>query len=235
MDIIAHTASVFPSRRSLVLLKYHPIYTKIELDFHFTKDGELICSHSNHMDGHLIANTNYRDFRYVFTLEDVLEILGNSKDLLIELKNYPVFLQKRGCLLLKALAGLKYCEKQVEIESFNEHLIATLLELQKNEELASIKLGLIINLFKTFKYRKCFPKECRDVSFVALSNELFEWPIVNGDYQIYREILPHVKEYAWSWDALYKETSRRIENYIVKGVDGIATSNPFLVRELLRK
>lgn len=235
MDIIAHTASVVPSRRSLVLLKYHPIYTKIELDFHFTKDGELIWSHSNHMDGHLIANTNYREFSNVFTLEDVLEVLENSKEILVELKNYPVFLQKQGCLLLKSLSSLKYCERQVEIESFNEYLIATLLELQKSKELESIELGLIINLFKSFKYRKCFPKECRDISFVALSNELFEWPMVGNDYQLYRKILPHVKEYAWSWDALYKETPRRIENYIAKEVDGIITSKPFLVRELLKK
>ena len=50
------------------------------------------------------------------------------------------------------------------------------------------------------------------------------------DYQIYRKQLPSVRQYAWSWDAIYQETEERILNYIAKGVDGIATSNPTLVK-----
>lgn len=89
---------------------------------------------------------------------------------------------------------------------------------------------MIINLFKTFSYRKGFPDQYKEVSFLALSNELFEWPIVGEDYQIYRKQLPSVRQYAWSWDAIYQETEERILNYIAKGVDGIATSNPTLVK-----
>ena len=70
--------------------------------------------------------------------------------------------------------------------------------------------------------------------FVSLSNELFEWPIVGEDYQMYRNMLNGIKQYAWSWDAVYEETEKRISNYILKGVDGIITSKPELVRKLVK-
>ena len=234
MDIIAHTASVHPDRENLMELRDNPDYTKLELDFHFTKDLELIWTHGYRVNGNLVKATNYRDLKGVLTLEDVLEILDGSKELLIEIKSYPKEIQKKSYLLLKKMAFFAYYHKKVEIESFNENFIGFLLKLQEQGEISFLDLGLIINLFKTFKYRRHFPDEYQNIKFVALSNELFEWPLVGQDYQIYREQLPQVKQYAWSWDAVYQETENRISNYINKGVDGIATSKPALVKKLIK-
>ena len=138
-------------------------------------------------------------------------------------------------MLLKILADLSYCQKPVEISSFNEHLIADLLLYQKNHELDYAELGLIVNLFKDIKYRVDFPWECKDISFVSIFNELLEWPIVGSSYQFYRDLLPNVRKYAWSWDAIYTETEKRIHNYISSGVEGIITAKPELVRKLMKR
>ena len=234
MDIIAHTASLKPDRKTLLKLKSNLDYTKIELDFRLTKDDELVWSHSPKINGEYISYTNYRSLGNVLTLEDVLEIFNHEKALIIELKGYPKNLENRYDILLKCLSSLYYYHNLIEVESFNERLIKSLLELQRKGELSFVQYGLIINLFKTFLFRKHFSQEYRNIQFIALSNELFEWPIVGGDYKIYREVFPQVREYAWSWDAVYKETEKRILNYITKGVDGIATSNPTLVKKLVK-
>ncbi len=232
MDIIAHTASVHQSKEALKELRDNPDYTKLELDFRLTKDNELVWSHSNKINGRLISNTNYRNLGSVLILEDVLEVLDHIKPILIEIKGKPNERQIYG--LVKSLFSLVHYHNKIELESFNQYLIGILLDLKKQGVLEFIDYGLIINLFKTFSYRKHFPEQYKEVSFLALSNELYEWPIVGGDYQIYREQLPSAKQYAWSWDAVYEETEERILNYIFKGVDGIGTSNPTLVKKLIK-
>ena len=232
MDIIAHTASVHQSKEALKELRDSPDYTKLELDFRLTKDNELVWSHSNKINGRLISNTNYCNLGSVLILEDVLEVLGHIKPILIEIKGKPNERQIYG--LVKSLFSLVHYHNKIELESFNSDLIGILLDLKKQGVLEFIDYGLIINLFKTFSYRKHFSEQYKEVSFLALSNELYEWPIVGGDYQIYREQLPSAKQYAWSWDAVYEETEERILNYIFKGVDGIGTSNPTLVKKLIK-
>ena len=232
MDIIAHTASVHQSKEALKELRDNPDYTKLELDFRLTKDNELVWSHSNKINGRLISNTNYRNLGSVLILEDVLEVLDHIKPILIEIKGKPNERQIYG--LVKSLFSLVHYKNKIELESFNQYLIGILLNLKKQGVLEFIDYGLIINLFKTFSYRKHFSEQYKEVSFLALSNELYEWPIVGGDYQIYREQLPSAKQYAWSWDAVYEETEERILNYIFKGVDGIGTSNPTLVKKLIK-
>ena len=232
MDIIAHTASVHQSKEALKELRDNPDYTKLELDFRLTKDNELVWSHSNKINGRLISNTNYCNLGSVLILEDVLEVLDHIKPILIEIKGKPNERQIYG--LVKSLFSLVHYHNKIELESFNSDLIGILLDLKKQGVLEFIDYGLIINLFKTFSYRKHFSEQYKEVSFLALSNELYEWPIVGGDYQIYREQLPSAKQYAWSWDAVYEETEERILNYIFKGVDGIGTSNPTLVKKLIK-
>ena len=234
MDIIAHTASVHPSKEALRELRDNPDYTKLELDCHFTKDFELIWNHEFNVNGNLIMASHYHDLKGVLTLEDVLAILEGAKDFLIEIKSYPKEIQRKSSLLLKRLAVLTYYPKRIELESFHENFIGFLLKLQENGEISFLDLGLIINLFKTFKYRYYFPNQYQNIKFIALSNELFEWPLVGKDYQIYRKQLPEVRQYAWSWEAVYHETEARILNYLDKGVDEIATSNPMLVKKLIK-
>lgn len=77
--------------------------------------------------------------------------------------------------------------------------------------------------------------ELRELDFLALSSELWEWPLVGSDYKLYRYLFSNVKQYAWSWYAVYSETKQRINNYIIKGADGIETKEPQLVRTLLKK
>ena len=232
MDIIAHTASIQQSKEALKKLRDNPDYTKLELDFHLTKDNKLVWSHGNKINGRDIAHTDYRNLVKVFVIEDVLELLDSVKPILLEIKGKPNEKQIYG--LVKSMLLLVHYHNKIELESFNQDLIGILLNLKKQSVLDFIDYGLIINLFKTFIYRKEFPKQYKDISFVALSNELFEWPIVGKDYQYYREQLPHARQYAWSWDAVYEETEERISNYIVKGVDGIATSNPAFVKKLVK-
>ena len=234
MDVIAHTASVKPNKASLEAIRDNPFYDKLELDFRLTKDSLLVWSHSDKIDGSLISETNYRNLDNALTLEDVLEILNNAKPILLDIKAYPKNIRRQAYCLLQALTILVHYKNEIGLASFNEKLISFLLKMQENGELNFIDIGLVINLFKTFKYRKQFPKELENIKFVSLSNELFEWPIVGEDYQMYRNMLNGIKQYAWSWDAVYEETEKRISNYILKGVDGIITSKPELVRKLVK-
>ena len=54
-------------------------------------------------------------------------------------------------------------------------------------------------------------------------SELFEWPFVGKDFELYRKNIPKAKQYAWTWDMVYKEHKKRLENYINNNVDGIIT------------
>lgn len=109
------------------------------------------------------------------------------------------------------------------------------MRLQEVGDLNFLDVGLIINLFKTFHYRNSFPDHLKKIDFISLSNELFEWPVVGDDYLKYREMLPDILEYAWSWDAVYQEGEDRIYNYLDCGVDGIITKSPQLVKTCIQK
>ena len=64
---------------------------------------------------------------------------------------------------------------------------------------------------------------------MCLASELYEWPIVGEDYKLYRDLFLNSKQYAWTWDLVYKETDKRLNNYIDKKVDGIITLAPELI------
>lgn len=234
MDIIAHTASVKPYKDALICLINNPFFTKIELDFRFTKDNLLVWSHSDKWEGSIIRDSTYHSLSSILTIYDVLEILNGTKSLLIEIKGCSKKIEQDAYYLREILPILEVYPSLVEVESFNQCLIRLLLRFKEMGFLKKVSLGLIINLFKTFNYRYKLVPELLKIDFVALSNELFEWPIVGNDWQVYRHTLPNVKQYAWSWDALYEETEKRLENYITKGVDGIITSKPELVRKLVK-
>lgn len=234
MDIIAHTEEVNQNKQSLINLKNNPFYTKIKIDLRLTKDYQLIWSHDRKINGNMISNTNYADLGEVLTLEDILEIMDHAKPLLLEVKGYSKFLQKKAYIILQSLLILYYYNNKVELESFHESLIATFLQLQKKGEINFMELGLVINLFTTFKYRSHFPNHLKGIQFISLANELFEFPIVGQDYQKYRELLTHVRQYAWSTNNIFDETEERIRNYIAKGVDGIVTSYPAMVKRLIK-
>lgn len=230
MDIICHTASMIPSIENLNVLKNNPLYTRIELDFRYTKDYHLVWSHSNMLHSKRISDSRLSELEEAISLTDVLECLNHKKDILIEIKDPPKKVILDYTILTQSLDCLRYYQKNVQLESFNQELINRILCLQEVGSFDFLDVGLIINLFKTFRYRNRFPDNLKKIDFISLSNELFEWLMVGEDYLRYRKMLPNVLEYAWSWDAVYQENEGRIRHYLDCGVDGIITIKPQLVK-----
>lgn len=226
MEIIAHTALTAKTKEGLENLIADDRFSKIELDFIPTKDTTLVWAHGLKKDNQKLNQTNYKDLSNVLTLDDVLEIVNNRKKLLIEIKHFIDYKQKSE-ELLKKLEQLRYTKDNVQIQSFNQHIIKFLL--QNKENLKNVEIGLIINLFKTFNYRKGNIEGLENVDFVSLASELYEWPVVGEDYKLYRDLFLNSKQYAWTWDLVYKEIDKRLNNYIDKKVDGIITLAPELI------
>ncbi len=228
MEFIAHTAAINKDEDTLKKLIENDYFDKIELDFIPTKDNILIWSHSN-MIGSLKINTaSYKEIKIeannnakkIYTLNEILEIVDNKKALLLEIKHFINI--KRGYFdILNILKQIESTKNVIQIQSFNQYLIKYLLDNKK--ELFNIEIGLIINLFKTFLYRNNSLEEWKNLDFIALSSELFEWPFVGKDFELYRKNIPKAKQYAWTWDLVYKEHKKRLENYINNNVDGIIT------------
>lgn len=236
MEIIGHTASLDKNKEALRQIVKNPHYSKLELDFIPTKDNVLVWSHSNFLNGNIVNSSNYNTLKkknsQLLTLEDVLEEINEKKAILIEIK-FALNASKNIDEFIKRLKILTKYNNDVEVQSFNQDLIELLLINKDN--LANIHFGLIINIFKTFLYNKHNIEKYNGIDFLALSSELFEWSIFKDAHLKYRELFPDAKQYAWTWDALYKENEERLNNFVNKNVDGIITSNPLLVKGLAKK
>lgn len=204
---------------------------KVEMDFVFTRDSELVWTHNPIVNGRLVNRSYYRDVKELLTLEDVLTLLDGNVDLLLEIK---YFNGKKDSLerLIRALELVLKYDKEVSLQSFNAELVKGLLK--HKDSLNDIQIGLIINLFKTLLYRKGKADGLEGIDFLSLSSELWEKGKFKDDYKLYRELFPSALEYAWTWETIYREDERRINGYIGKGANGIITSNPTLVRSLIK-
>lgn len=230
MEIIAHTATIPKNIKSLTTLLENDYYSKIELDFVLTKDYIPIWSHNTKVDGINIKNKCANELGSLITLDKVLEIVNNKKRILIEIKS-P---RKDDEFYYKIIEILKKLNdiKNIQIQSFDPIFIIELLK--HRQSFPNIEIGLIVNSFKTFNYRNKDITKLKTIDFISLSSGLFELPIVGKDYLIYRDLFPHAKQYAWTWDALYKESEKRIDNYVRCMEDGIITLNPQLVKKVIR-
>lgn len=231
MKIIGHTSHLNKNKGSLQhFLIANPCDT-IEMDFRLTSDGKLVWTHDKTVNGRNICKSGYKELR-LLTLDDVLEILNGDIALLLHLKGINGVKRKNLTKLLRALEILREYPFISEIESINPNLIRMLLSYR--EEISYMNIGLIINLFTTFRYRKGNISGLEKIDFVSLSSELWEKDNLWDDYKRYRELLPDAREYAWTWEKIYQENDNRIKNYMAKGANGIITSDPSLVRTLYK-
>lgn len=231
MHIIGHTSHLNKSKEALQhFLIANPCDT-IEMDFRLTSDGKLVWTHDKTVNGRNICKSGYKELR-LLTLDDVLEILNGDIALLLHLKGINGVKRKNLTKLLRALEILREYSFISEIESINPNLIRMLLSYR--EEISYMNIGLIINLFTTFRYRKGNISGLEKIDFVSLSSELWEKDNLWDDYKRYRELLPDAREYAWTWEKIYQENDNRIKNYMAKGANGIITSDPSLVRTLYK-
>lgn len=229
MDIIGHTATLNKNKGALNHFLITNGCDMLEMDFVLTMDNILVWSHDSLVDGKLIRKSKYKDIKQLLTLEEVLEILDGEVDLLLDLK----WIDKKIPIeeLLMALEiSFKY-SRDISIQSVNQNLVRILLTYKFDKH---ISIGLVVNLFKTFIYRKGNILGLEKIDFLSLSSELWESSLVGEDYKIYRELFPRALEYAWTWDSVYTENEIRIKNYINKKADGIITSDVPLVRTLIK-
>lgn len=236
MEIILHRGGTdgHITKKQLQKVLSSPDFDIVELDFIHAKELGFVCSHSKRCERGLISELS-KDEIYksgLMTLEDVLEIINGNKKILLDFKDAS----NRYFLIdyIRKIINNYGFEDKVMIQSFNREFIRTILSFKKLGMFTETEIGLIINLFKTFKYRNGID-ELSKLDFVSLSSELFEWPIVGDDYQTYRDFLPEAKQYAWTWAPPYTEKDNRIVNYIESGVDGIITNDPVKVKRLLNK
>jgi len=231
MNIIGHTSHLNKNKDALQHFLISSSSDTVEMDFRLTQDGELVWHHNGVYNGNIISRSKYKDLK-LLTLDDVLEILSGDIALLLHLKGVRGVNNKNIDKLLKALEILKDYPLYTELESISADFIRRILTYK--DDLSYLDIGLIINLFTTFKYRKGNIGGLEKVDFISLSSELWEKGIVQDDYKCYRELFPNVREYAWTWEALYSENEERLKNYMAKGADGIITSDVALVRALNR-
>ena len=231
MNIIGHTSHLNNNKNALQhFLIANPCDT-VEMDFRLTRDDILVWTHDRLVNSKDVCKSEYKELGLP-TLDDVLEILNGDMALLLHLKGVRGVNNKNIDKLLKALEILKEYPLYTELESISADFIRRILTYK--EDLSYLDIGLIINFFTTFKYRKGNISGLEKLDFVSLSSELWENSIVGDDYNRYRELFPSVREYAWTWERIYQENDTRIKNYMAKGADGIITSDTSLVRALYR-
>lgn len=206
MKIIRHTASVTKSEEV-----FKKLITEnsdmVELDFIFDKNGIPIWSHNPFKLDNL-------------SIYDIIEINNHRKRLLIEFKyvrDNIIYSEK----FLKLLIHLSKTD-DIDIQTFNLKLVKFLIN--NRDKYPNIEIGLIINLFK----RKYLKEYLSALDFVSMSNELWE---LTDDYNK----ISNIKKYAWSWDMLYSETSKRIQNYVDKNADGIIVNDIESARAIIKK
>lgn len=230
MNIIGHTSHLNNNKNALQhFLIANPCNT-IEMDFRLTRDNVLVWTHDRLVNGKDVCRSEYKELG-LLTLDDVLEILNGDIALLLHLKGVNGVKRKNFDKLLRTIEILKEYPFISEIESINPDLIKMFLSYQ--EEISYMDIGLIINLFTTFKYRKGNISGLEKVDFVSLASELWEHK-GQDDYKRYRKLFPDARKYAWTWEKIYQENDTRIKNYMAKGADGIITSDTSLVRTLNR-
>ena len=236
MEIILHRGGTdgHITKKQLQKVLSSPDFDTIELDFVHAKELGFVCSHSKRCNRGLISELNKNEIYKsgLITLEDVLESVNGDKKILLDFKDAPdrFFIIYHLWELIKEYGF----PNSVMIQSFNKDFIRAVLSMKKLGLFTDVEVGLIINLFKTFRYRKGI-NELNKLDFVSLSSELFEWPIVGEDYQTYRSLFPESKQYAWTWAPPYSEKDKRILNYMDCGADGIITNDPGKVKKLLNR
>lgn len=240
MEIISHRGSLdgkaeMVTKKHLRKLVKSDYVDTIELDFQTAKDLEMVCSHSKIYHGHLISDTPSSRLRSdgILTLEEILEEINGQKGLIIDFKDVQAPYLQFLVELSDILESYGYSDA-LKLQSFKQDLIETLLTLRNDDYFSDVEIGLIINLFKTFSLRNGEGKDkFKNVDFLSLSSELYEWPFVGNDYLRYDDLYSNAKQYAWTWSPPYHEHDQRIENYIASGVDGIITNNPAHVKKLV--
>jgi len=230
MKIIGHTSHINKNEGALRHFLISNPVDSVEMDFRLTKDCKLVWTHNSLINGKLVSESSYDEVSELMTLEDTLEVLSGDISLLLHLKGVNGVKKRNFERLLRALEILKEYPLYSEIESISPAFIKELLTCKA--DLSFLDIGLIINLFTTFKYRKGNIKGLEQIDFIALSSELWEISKVGEDYKRYRELFPSAREYAWTWEKIYSEKDKRLKNYMEKDADGIITSEASLVRVL---
>ena len=229
IDIIYHTASTKKDYDNFHKLLNEDINT-IELDFVLTKDLVPIWSHNKRVKMNSInsINSDNKLLKKYLTLSDILDITNYKKELLLDFK----YIDKKIIGNSSFDKTLDYIARQdnIMIQSTNKDLIKYIIE---NKEYSSLKKGLIINYFTSYFFNHNNIGPLENIDFISLASEL--WELKRRNFLNECNIcFPKAKKYAWIWDALYKETPKKLNNFIEKGADGIITNKPEEVKRLIK-
>ena len=230
IDIIYHTASTKKDYDNFHKLLNEDINT-IELDFVLTKDLVPIWSHNKKVKMISINSINSNDelLRKYLTLSDIFDITNHKKELLLDFKYIDKKILDNSSFdkILDYITSQDNCM----IQSVNKDLIKYLIEKNGYN---SIRKGLIINYFSSYYYNQNNIGSLENVDFISLASEL--WEIKRGNFlNNCNYFFPNAKKYAWVWDVLYKETPKKLSNFIEKGADGIITNKPEEVKRLIKE
>lgn len=205
----------------------------IELDVQLSKDNEIVIIHDETIDRTTNGKGLVKDFTlkdlssydasYIFkdmgfnkipTLREYFELIKNRNIITnVELKNsviYYIGLEEKVLELIKEFG----IEKNIIISSFNHHSILKFKKLAPN-----IKCGLLIEgiLINAGEYTKKNEVECFHPNFTALNNITID-ELKKNSIEIN------------TWTVNKKED---IEYLLSKGIDGIISNYPDLVKEII--
>lgn len=224
MDIIYHTAEVEKNILSLEKLFTSEI-SDIELDFVMTKDGVPIWEHN--LIPTQLLNSSSTKIKESLSLYDIFDINNHRCKLLLDIKMVPHKILKSENFI--KLLNIINDYDEIKVQSLD----LKFLYMLKEYNFKNIEIGLIINVLTKWFINNYNKKQIPDIDFLAISSEL--WEKKNGKYiEKCNKLYPKFKKYAWTWSTRI-EDEERINNFIDKNTDGIITSNPELVKSLLKK
>ena len=219
MEIIYHTADM---NKDILTLEnvFHSGIQTVELDFVMSKDGIPVWTHN--ILPTQVLNYNSKTIKDYLTLYDVLDLNNHRCKLMLDLKyiSKNILNSKEFSKLLNYLNQYD----DIQIQSLDLSLINKI-------DYSNIEVGLIINVLSKWYINN--KMKLPDLDFMSISSEL--WERKNGIFiEKCNELYPKVKKYGWTWSTR-EEDEDRINNFINKEADGIITSNPKLVKQLIKK
>lgn len=224
-EIIYHTANETNNEKNyLNILDKDTDY--IELDIVFTKDLEPIWTHD--MLPTKLLNSDNNQLKNNLSLYDIIDLTGYKKELLLDFKyiDNSIIREEK---LKKVLDYINEYD-EVMIQSTNKDFINYLI----TKKYPNINKGLIINYFSSFGINKNNIGNLKNVDFISLASEI--WELYRGDFlNKTKQIFPNSKKYAWTWEMLYDESTKRLQNYIDKSADAIITNKIDEVKRLIKK
>ena len=228
LEIIYHTASIKKDTKTFLELLKTDVET-IELDFVLTKDFVPIWTHKKRINFKCIGNIESKNklLKNYLTLKDIIKLNNSKKKLLLDFKyiNKKILNEKN---IKKILSDINQNDN-IMIQSINIDFIKYLMIIN---DYKNIKKGLIINYFTSYFINEKNIVGIKNIDFISLASEL--WEVKGGSFLKKSEkLFPKAKKYAWTWDAIYKEHMVRLENYKNKKADGIITSTPEKVKNII--